>query len=238
MQRLSLRLIGLSASAALCISAILVLSQQFKKSSPSGTDSAPKAPERSSRTYYVRGVWSDACPCPIPCPCWHSGLAAVSQCVNIHVFFVDEARFGNTTLPQFFFVLVNLPNAPGFAPSPHALYVGEEVSDNAVDLITSFIRDAYSNAALLRTVRVKIDAETSAEHQQVQIPGTLDYRIRLPANMTSSRPAPVVESHLYPWLQNARQGVTEQVIYRDGEQAFTYAGRNALFASFEFSGNR
>lgn len=238
MRRPGLRVAGLLASALSCIAGALLLNDELKKRSFSGTDSPTEVQESPSRPYSLRGVWSDACPCRVPCPCWHSGRAAVSQCVNVHVFIVEEARSGSRGLPGFAFVLVNLPNASGEAPSPRALYVNEEAGDDAVEVMTSFIRAVYASGGSPPAARVRMDVEISAEGQRVEIPGILEYRIRLPAGSDSPRPAPVVEEHLYGWLRDARQGVADRVQYRHGDQSHSYTGTNALVARFDFTGKR
>lgn len=157
----------------------------------------------------------------------------MGECINVQFYFVEEGRYGGLNLNNSAFVLVSLPKAPGAAPSPSILYVDQRRSAIHKEALTALVQDMHGGA-VIETAAAKLIWQIKHDHHKITIPDVLLYKILLERPADLARPAPEIESHLYPWLSSPRQWITERVTYVIRNKRQEYRGTNALFARFQF----
>jgi hypothetical protein len=55
----------------------------------------------------ITGTWFDVCPCHVPRTCWKIKRSNVKNCLNVHVFRVEQGEYKGVSIAGEQFVLLN-----------------------------------------------------------------------------------------------------------------------------------
>src|SRR5581483_5572490 len=175
-----------------------------------------------SATAGFSGTWSDACPCTIPCMCWKEKKASVPDCFNVQVFKIDRGSYRGVKIGGSSFVLVGTSGKPYSAPSATTLIIDKRLDKRRALAIEEFISRQFGQVKVLRLPLVVVEKPGI---QKATVSGVLFYAVHLSKNDTVSAD---VANFLYPWLNEARKGVSGNVLYSTDSNRVSFSGTNAL----------
>lgn len=193
---------------------------------PQGAAGTPQ-----SNSSYLKGEWSDACPCKVPCPCWKTGQSSVEKCTNFHLYLIPEGRYAGKTLRNTAFVVVNVSHVSRGRPLPTVSYIELGASPVERTAVSAFLREVYPGAHI-PLHRKSIKFKSTATKHLATISGLLTYEVAFPNAGSSKKPVESVSSYLYPWLSEPQQGETTRVAFQGNRSNVKYSGTNALRARF------
>lgn len=142
---------------------------------------------------------------------------------------LTEVAIAASKLEAHRFVLVGTSGKPYSAPSATTLIIDKRLDNRRALAIEEFISRQFGQVKVLRLPLVVVEKPGI---QKATVSGVLFYAVHLSKNDTVSAD---VANFLYPWLNEARQGVSGNVLYSTDSDRVSFSGTNAFLAKIRFT---
>ncbi len=183
---------------------------------------------------YLRGVWSDACPCTVPCPCWRRHRANAKYCLNIQVFHIASGRYEGVDFANSTFVLVAQPEESYGTPFPYLLYSDRPVEEQQDRATGNLFQEIFGLAPQAGIEHAQVQTLITHRAHVTTIPGILKYDVAPPPDREEP-PSGEIRGYLYSWLSNAKQWIVRDLEYQAADGSSSYRGTNSLSGSFQIA---
>lgn len=200
----------------------------------------------------VEGYYAEACQCNVPCPCNFAQKPTYGNCDNTGVFRIDKGRYEDLRLEGLHVVVVgSSPAGERFVDTVGNLtfaryYVDQRANPKQRQALEEIARALNASYLRLPTRKlskdesvkaVPIQANLTATHAEVKIPGVLDFHTQKLTGADGKQPIEIVNgSVIIEWMPRIWAGQSKTYKYTDAKK-WDYSGRSSYFANFKAHSN-